>query len=130
MPDDGWALARSAASGKHAALDARAGNPIEYRRHAAKNSVCAYSGLQLRQAAYVRYTSVSTSRRGNCHPVDERELYDLSRDPWELRNLLPATAGSPASHKQARLEQQLAHLADCSGIEGRDPRPAGGDYCD
>jgi N-acetylglucosamine-6-sulfatase len=102
----------------------------EYQRAGAKNAVCAYRGLELRQTSYVHYTSVSTSRRGSCDPVDENELYNLSLDPWELRNLSPAALGSPAYRKQARLEHQLADLADCSGIEGRDPLPASGHYCD
>jgi N-acetylglucosamine-6-sulfatase len=102
----------------------------EYRRNGAKNGVCAYTGVQLRQAAYVHYTSVATSRRGSCNAVDERELYNLSRDPWELRNLFPAAPGSPASRKEASLRRQLAGLEVCSGIAGRDPRPASGQYCD
>ena len=103
----------------------------EYRQNGAKNGVCAYSGLQLRQAAYIHYTSVTAGgRRGACKQVNEHELYDLSRDPWELRNLWPPPAGSPASRKSARLEQLLTKLSDCSGIKGRDPQPASGHYCD
>jgi arylsulfatase A-like enzyme len=56
----------------------------------------------------------------------ERELYDLSVDPFELRNV----AGS-ASHANAqrRLGVRLSELSRCSGVEGRDP-PTATPFCE
>jgi arylsulfatase A-like enzyme len=103
----------------------------EYRSDGATNGVCAYAGLQLRKAAYVHYTSLAASgRTGKCSSVDERELYDLHADPFELRNLLPAPTGSPAARKRVRLDERLSELAVCAGIRLRDPRPPSGHYCD
>ena len=56
----------------------------------------------------------------------ERELYDLSVDPFELRNV----DGSPSyATAQARLGVRLSELSRCSGIEGRDP-PTAAPFCE
>ncbi len=56
----------------------------------------------------------------------EGELYDLRRDPGELRNRIH-------SRKYARRRRDLAARLDrlrrCSGVEGRDP-PAAAPFCD
>ena len=58
------------------------------------------------------------------------ELYDTASDPYELDNLAaagPQSAGDRGG--RARLSELTAELADCAGIEGRDPEPASGHYC-
>jgi N-acetylglucosamine-6-sulfatase len=56
----------------------------------------------------------------------ERELYDLSVDPFELRNV----AGSPSyAQVQGRLGVRLSELSRCSGVEGRDP-PTAAPFCE
>lgn len=56
----------------------------------------------------------------------ERELYDLQKDPYELRN----RAGDPAySAVQSRLAARLALLRRCSGIRGRDA-PSARPFCE
>jgi hypothetical protein len=66
----------------------------------------------------------------SCRPADEGERYDLANDPYELDNQFPAQPGSPAAQAQEALEQRLDQLRTCAGIEGRDPQPAGGFYCE
>jgi hypothetical protein len=58
------------------------------------------------------------------------ELYDHARDPFELENLVPTPPGSRAAATEERLAALTERLADCGGIEGRDPDPASGHYCD
>ena len=58
------------------------------------------------------------------------ELYDTASDPFELDNLAAAAPQSPATEAAVeRLSEITAELADCAGIEGRDPEPASGHYC-
>lgn len=60
------------------------------------------------------------------YALGDEELYDLERDPAELDNLAddPAHAGT-----LRRLRAELARLADCVGIEGRDRKRRGSDFC-
>jgi arylsulfatase A-like enzyme len=52
------------------------------------------------------------------HGSGERELYDLDKDPFELRN----RHGSPAYGAiEAQLAQRLLELRDCSGTDCRTP---------
>lgn len=70
----------------------------------------AYSAIRTERWVYVRYDDA------------ESELYDLRRDPGELRNL----AGKPAyAAIEARLRARLARLRKCSGAAGVD-HPANG----
>ena len=60
----------------------------------------AFRGVRLGPYSYVEYGS------------GERELYDLSRDPGELRN----QAGLPRyAHVEAFLRRLLARLKHCDG---------------
>jgi hypothetical protein len=62
---------------------------------------------------------------GGCRETEEFERYDLRSDPFQLQNLYSSedpTAGL--------LEDRLAKLRDCSGIEGRDPFPDEVPYCE
>jgi hypothetical protein len=63
-------------------------------------------------------------------PLEEVEHYDLRSDPFELHNLFPAQPGSDAAASERTLAARVARLRDCAGIEGRDPRPASGHYCE
>jgi arylsulfatase A-like enzyme len=63
-----------------------------------------YAAIRTRRYIYVRY------RTG------QRELYDLKRDPWELRNV----AGHRAyARTQTTLGHRLAALRRCHGTRGR-----------
>jgi hypothetical protein len=69
-----------------------------------------YQGVRTGRYTYVQYTKTG-----------EKELYDRTRDPDQLRNV----AGSPAYAKvQARLERTSAVLRDCRGVECRRRRAA------
>ena len=62
-----------------------------------------YAAIRTRRFSYVQY-------RGG-----QRELYDLKRDPWQLRNV----AGHRAyARQEASLAHRLAELRRCSGTEG------------
>lgn len=85
---------------------------------------CQYEGVRRPDLVYIRY-----NREGNCgQPADERELYDLAADPFELVN----RAADPAYEPQRlELHQRLHELRRCTGIAGRDPAPPGGrSYCE
>jgi arylsulfatase A-like enzyme len=91
---------------------------------------CEYHGVRTAAFLFVEHTRVPTPPDGQCVASDERELYDLAADPFQLQNLYPAPAGSPAAAVQASLAERTARLASCAGIEGRDPAPASGNYCE
>jgi hypothetical protein len=59
------------------------------------------------------------------------ELYDHAADPFELENLASpeVAAGARAQAAETRMSALTDELADCAGIEGRDPEPASGHYC-
>ena len=90
---------------------------------------CGYQGVRDGRWLYIRHSSLPDLTTGACEETDESELYDHDRDPYELRNL----AGSPSDSRAAAVEQRLGaltdELADCAGIEGRDPEPESGHYC-
>jgi arylsulfatase A-like enzyme len=106
---------------------------IEFRTGDEKfntSSSCTYSGVRTPSYTYVQHTSVPSPPDGRCVPADERELYDLAADPYQLQNQYPAQPGSFYEPIQSELAGRLAQLAGCSGIEGRDPVPASGGYCE
>jgi N-acetylglucosamine-6-sulfatase len=74
-----------------------------------------WRAVRTRRFLYVRYEG------------GERELYDLRRDPSELRNL----ASTPSySRAEAKLAAELRRLRHCAGIEGRDQQLNGVPFCD
>jgi arylsulfatase A-like enzyme len=62
----------------------------------------AFTGLRTARYTYAEYEN------------GERELYDLSRDPEQLRNL---ARGNHRSRLRARLAQRLAELRACAGAQ-------------
>jgi N-acetylglucosamine-6-sulfatase len=91
---------------------------------------CDYEGVRTAGTVYVEYHSETRGTRGPCVPLEEVEHYDLRSDPFELHNLFPAPPGSDAGATERSLARRVARLRDCAGIEGRDPRPASGHYCE
>ncbi|MGI9556554.1 MAG: sulfatase-like hydrolase/transferase, partial [Solirubrobacterales bacterium] len=71
-------------------------------------------------------------RSGRCIINRSRagELYDLDNDPFQLRNRYRAPRETPDGRLRREMEERLAKLQDCAGIEGRDPVPASGVYCE
>ncbi|HEX6115500.1 MAG TPA: sulfatase [Solirubrobacterales bacterium] len=114
---------------------ARVGTPSDVGGRA-----CAYSGIRTISPAggsifYVEHTS-AVGASGACEPVDERELYDLAGDPWQLDNL--AYSGrppglleeDPRSPFERAVAARLDELRDCAGLPARDPVPDSGHYCE
>jgi N-acetylglucosamine-6-sulfatase len=91
---------------------------------------CTFAAVRTATEIFVEHTSVPEPGGQSCRPADEGERYDLANDPYELDNQFPAQPGSPAAQAQEALEQRLDQLRTCAGIEGRDPQPAGGFYCE
>jgi hypothetical protein len=90
---------------------------------------CSFEGVRQDDWLFVRHTALPNLTTGACEPADTIELYDHARDPFELENLSPTVPGTPAAAAQERLSALSDELADCAGIEGRDPEPASGHYC-
>lgn len=81
-------------------------------------------------SSYIEYHRRVSHGADECGVEPEIEFYDIGSDPLQLDNLFPADRTSPEGQAQARLEAKLQDLAVCSGIEGRDPEPDSGVYCD
>ncbi|HYU61262.1 MAG TPA: sulfatase [Solirubrobacterales bacterium] len=109
------------------------GLAIEFRTADEKfntSSSCEYHGIRTPGQLYVQHISVPNAVDGTCEPADEREHYDLAADPFELQNLYPADPESLTGFVEGLLAERSARLANCAGIEGRDPAPASGNYCE
>ena len=91
---------------------------------------CDYEGIRTADSVYVEYHSTTRRMPGPCVPSEEVEHYDLRSDPFELNNIFPAPPGSAAAGRERSLRARLARLRNCAGIEGRDPEPASGHYCE
>ena len=77
------------------------------------NADCAYEGVRTTSAVYVKYM---TPPGGNCPGPGVSELYDLSRDPFQLHNLLGSQSPSPKTESLKRsMAARLRHLERCSG---------------
>ena len=81
---------------------------------------CSYRGLRTTRAVYVEHTSVPRPSDRICRDALEVERYDLRRDAFELENL----------GDNAALAARLDALRVCAGVEGRDPIPESGAYCE
>lgn len=78
-----------------------------------------YDGIRTARYTYVEYRG--TEAPGGC-TVESRELFDLKRDPYELRSVL----ANPRSERRyaavrSELEARLARLVDCQGTTGERP---------
>jgi arylsulfatase A-like enzyme len=105
----------------------------EYRTaKAGRYATCEFVGIRTRNDIYVRHSRVIDPGTRECVQDDERERYDLKRDPFELRNLCFAgdSANCPIGAKQLQLETRLGELRNCAGIAGRDHRVDGHPYCE
>jgi arylsulfatase A-like enzyme len=98
------------------------------------NTPCDYQGLRTGGQVYIEYLGVVPPEPGSgggpCEPDNEVEHYDLRADPFELDNIFPAPAGTPEALEEEQLAARVARLSDCAGIQGRDPMPASGHYCE
>jgi N-acetylglucosamine-6-sulfatase len=78
-----------------------------------------YDGIRTARYTYVEYRGEPTAD-GGC-TVESRELFDLKRDPYELRSVLanPATAQRYTAIRND-LDARLQRLAHCNGTTGDD----------
>jgi hypothetical protein len=93
---------------------------------------CDYRGVHTTRQAFVEYHGATrvTQGAGPCEPDNEVEHYNLHADPFELDNIYPAAPGTPEAAQEQSLRRLVARLSDCAGIEGRDPVPPSGHYCE
>ena len=93
-----------------------------------EQGVCGYRGVRDLNEVYIQHLGARIEGTETCNPELQIEHYDLGSDPFELRNLYPATTSSTLD-AQGRLFSELGELSDCAGVEGRDPAPPSGHYC-
>lgn len=86
---------------------------------------CDYRGVRYDRQVFFQY---SRETDYGCDPTDT-EYYDLDLDPYQLGNLSNAGLGAEYEAAENELRQMMLDLSDCAGIEGRDPVPASGHYC-
>jgi arylsulfatase A-like enzyme len=95
---------------------------------------CDFQGVRAGQRVYLEHHSSTgppdAPSGSRCEPHEERELYDLGRDPFQLDNIAAPAGATQVPADQAQLAARLARLRDCAGIGGRDPRPSSGHYCE
>ncbi len=99
------------------------------RALAVEQSFCNYRGLRASGYQLIEHQSF-LGPDGGCIATDDAELYDLSTDPLQLSNLIGASRQSPTGLLQQQMEARMAELLVCAGIQGRDPVPASGVYCE
>jgi N-acetylglucosamine-6-sulfatase len=91
---------------------------------------CTYTGVRTPGHLYVHHTEALNGRTRACEPVDDVELYDLRADPLQLESRHGAAPGTPDAITEAALAERAAVLRDCAGIQGRDPLPPSGHWCE
>ena len=103
---------------------------IESNRNEFDGRSCRYRAIRTAGLLYAEHASVFDPRTRACKQAADRERYDLGADPLQLQNLYPAEPGSDEARFERDLSNRVEALATCAGIEGRDPAPATGDYCE
>ena len=79
-----------------------------------------YDALRTKRYTYVELNRVN-KETGICDRP-EFELYDLKKDPFQLRNIAAnPLKGQTPSATQAGLATRLNSLKQCAGVAGRDP---------
>jgi len=86
---------------------------------------CDYRGARFDGQVYIEY---SAETQYGCGRTDT-EFYDVRQDSYQLDNLFPAPGGSTAGAAIDRMKAMTTTLGNCAGIDGRDPVPASGNYC-
>jgi N-acetylglucosamine-6-sulfatase len=98
-----------------------------------RGSTCSFAGLWKPGEVYIehRRSVVHPESTRECEKKLEYEHYDLNSDPFQLDNLayVPDSLGE-TTRADSQLQPLLDSLRRCSGIEGRDPQPRKGSYCE
>jgi N-acetylglucosamine-6-sulfatase len=101
-----------------------------------RHSTCQFAGIRLRDEMYVEHYRVVRLADGSnrCEDVSPPyvELYNLSSDPFELDNQCYGglRANCRQDELQAELDDRLAKLRRCAGVEGRNRKVAGHPFCE
>jgi arylsulfatase A-like enzyme len=77
-----------------------------------------YDAIRTRDQLYVELNRREATTGACDRP--EYELYDLKKDPYELKNVAVNPALKPPPPLQASLADRLHRLAACAGVDGRD----------
>ncbi len=85
---------------------------------------CAWYGMRTVDLVFIRHYMVP-DETGRCAPGDEREMYDLQADPFQLDSL--TGIGHP-DEAAATLRAERLHV--CAGIAGRDRRRGDRPFCE
>jgi N-acetylglucosamine-6-sulfatase len=104
----------------------------EYQARApGRYSTCRYDGIRTETSIYVKYHEI-VGAGGTCQETEAVERYNLSRDPFELRNLCHggAVESCPTDPEQTDLEDRLHELSNCAGVEGRDEQVGDRPFCE
>jgi N-acetylglucosamine-6-sulfatase len=88
---------------------------------------CAWEGFRTPGQVFIRNTSVP-DEGDRCVPGDERELYDLAADPFELENLAAGSGAESPDATEAAVRSD--RLRACAGIAGRDRRTGDRPFCE
>ncbi len=91
----------------------------------ASHTPCAYVAIRTTQYMYAQYDQIPGG--GTCGPQsdqEERELYDLTADPFELDNLHPDPT------VETGLESRLDSLRNCSGTPGDESTQGSAEPCE
>jgi arylsulfatase A-like enzyme len=99
-----------------------------HKKNTASES-CAFGAVRTPAFSYVEHSAVPDRETGVCAPADERELYDLRNDPFQLDNL-DADERAEVREVKLGLAIRLAALSRCAGIEGRDERTEDRSFCE
>jgi arylsulfatase A-like enzyme len=75
---------------------------------------CRYEAIRTQHFFYADH---GAGKGAGCRVAQERELYDLDADPYELVNLLSA-GGSPPTNIEKALSERLDALRTCTGVAG------------
>lgn len=95
------------------------------------SGICAYQGVQVPGYRYVEHTEAVDPATAACVPTDQRELYDLTADPYELSSqATQVTSLLPPSELQTELADRLNRLRNCAGIRGRDDDVRNQPFCE
>jgi N-acetylglucosamine-6-sulfatase len=85
-----------------------------------------YDAIRTRNQLYVELNRRDPGTGACDRP--EYELYDLTEDPFQLKNIAVNPANKTPSELQAGLANRLHELARCAGVAGRDPQTLEGEY--
>ncbi|MGI8460922.1 MAG: sulfatase family protein [Solirubrobacterales bacterium] len=121
--------------GQTSAYPSDRGFAIELKRIAQNAPVlggrsCTYTGIRTPNYSYAHHTEALNPATRACEPVEDVEWYDLRDDPQQLSSLDGAAPGMPQAATESALAARSATLADCAGIQGRDPLPPSGHWCE